>query len=344
VHWIRILHVQREPVMSKDNDIRPDSFESFVGQRDTIAVLRRAVVAARHGDRACGHLLLAGMPGCGKTSLAQIVAAEMGTKLTSAVCPAIEHKGELTGLLTSLGERDVIFLDEIHGLKAPLQELLYTAMEDGVVDLAAGKRTIRIQLKPFTLIGATTRAHLLTGPLRDRFAYTFQLGHYSVPDLAIIAKRTLGRLGIRTNEFGGDIADAIGRRSRGTPRVANRLVRACRDFMESAGEQELQLHIAEATFEALGIDSLGLTAQDRAYLGVLCERVGSPVGVTTIAAQLGIERGVIENVLEPVLMEAGLVQRTQQGRIALPAAVAHLHANPERAQKDDDEPLVEVVS
>lgn len=318
--------------MTKDQDIRPASFDDYVGQRPTIDVIRRAVVAARHGDRACGHLLLAGLPGCGKTSLAQIVAAEMGSKLHAAVATAIKHAGELTGLLTSLGRHDVLFLDEVHGLKPANQELLYTAMEDGHVDLSSGARVVRLPLQPFTLIGATTRAHVLTGPLRDRFAYTFQLGHYSTDDLATIAKKTIGRLGIRVNAFGADIADAIARRSRGTPRVANRLVRACRDFMDSAGEPELTLRIAEATFDALGLDALGLDGKDRAYLEILCERLGSPVGVLTICAQLGVERGVIEGLIEPHLLEAGLIRRTQKGRIAMPAAVAHLQAHAERAR------------
>lgn len=328
--------------MSKDQDIRPESFDGFVGQRDTIAVLRRAVVAARRGERACGHVLLAGLPGCGKTSLAQVVATEMGVRLHAAVATAIEHKGELTGLLTTLGRHDVLFLDEIHGLKRTMQELLYTAMEDGHVDLSAGKRTVRLPLQPFTLVGATTHAHLLTGPLRDRFAYTFQLGHYSTADLATIAARTMDKLSIRfqlsrqsqaswTVEA-NSVADAIGQRSRGTPRVANRLVRACRDFMESAGEHVLTLSIAEATFDALGLDSLGLEAKDRAYLEILCARLGSPVGVTTVAAQLGIERGVIEGIIEPHLLESGLIMRTQKGRIALPAAVRHLHEHAERVR------------
>jgi len=318
--------------MNKDQDVRPESFNDYVGQRPTIDVLRRAVVAARHGDRACGHVLLAGMPGCGKTSLAQILASEMGTKMHAAVATAIEHKGELTGLLTSLGRHDVLFLDEIHGISAAMQELLYTAMEDGHVDLSANRRTVRLPLQPFTLVGATTRPHLLTGPLRDRFAYTFQLGHYSVPDLATIAKKTMGRLGIRVNAFGDNTADAIGRRSRGTPRVANRLVRNCRDFMESAGEQVLTLEIAEATFDALGIDALGLDVTDRAYLELLCERVGSPVGVLAIAAQLGVERGVIEGIIEPRLLELGFILRTQKGRVALPAAVTHLRHHAELAR------------
>ena len=332
--------------MSKDKDVRPASFDDYVGQRPTIEVLRRAVVAARHGDRACGHVLLAGMPGCGKTSLAQIVAAEMGTKLCAAVATAIEHKGELTGLLTTLGRHDVLFLDEIHGLSSTMQELLYTAMEDGHVDLSANRRVVRLPLQPFTLVGATTRAHLLTGPLRDRFNYRFQLEHYSVPDLATIAKRTMGRLGIRLDAFGSDVADAIARRSRGTPRVTNNHVRACRDFMESAGEPALTLEIADATFDALGLDSLGLDPKDREYLGVLCERLGSPVGVTTLAAQLGIERGTIEGIIEPVLLELGLIARTPKGRIALPDAVKHLHRHTERgrARRPAVNPAPEVTS
>ena len=309
----------------KDNDVRPDSFESFVGQRDTIAVLKRVVVAARHNDRACGHLLFAGLPGCGKTSLAQIIATEMITRLHVTVCPAVEHKGELIAMLTGLGKNDVLFLDEIHGLKPAMQELLYVAMEDQVVDMSAGKRMLRIQLQPFTLVGATTRAHLLTGPLRDRFAYTFNLGHYSTSDLAMIASRTADRLGLRTS---AQAITEIAIRARGTPRIANRLVRSCRDFMESAGMQVIDVDVTASTFHALGIDSLGLDAQDRAYLGVLCEKVGCPVGVLAVAAQLGIERGVIESIIEPQLLEKGLISRTQKGRIALPAAVAHLHANP----------------
>lgn len=321
----------------KDNDIRPASFDDYVGQRDTISTLRRAVVAALHHDRPCGHLLIAGMPGCGKTTLAAIVAAEMKTRLHSAVCQAIGHKGELTGFLTGLGKHDVLFLDELHGLKPAMQELLYTAMEDGHVDLSAGKKTIRLPLQPFTLIGATTRAHLLTGPLRDRFAYTFNLGHYSVVDLATIAGRTMRKLAINTNVFGDNIADAIGRRSRGVPRIANRLVRACRDFMQSAGEQLLTLEVAEGTFHALGIDSLGLDKNDRAYLAVLCERVGAPYGVTAIAAQLGLERGVIEGVIEPHLLETGLIRRTPQGRMAMPDAVKHLQAYEQMQPKHEAE-------
>lgn len=313
--------------MSEQQDIRPDSFDSFVGQKDTIAVLKRVVVAARHNGRACAHVLLTGLPGCGKTSLANLVSVEMGSKMHVAVCPAIQHKGELTALLTSLGPNDVLFLDEIHGLKPAMQELLYTAMEDGVVDLNAGKRMIRIPLRPFTLVGATTRAHLLTGPLRDRFAYTFHLGHYTVPELALIARRTMEKLGMASSPF---TADMVARRSRGTPRIANRLVRALRDFMQSAGETQLSLDVCEATFDALGVDCLGLDKADRAYLEILTERVGVPVGVLTVAAQLGIERGTIEGIIEPALMELGLIRRTAQGRVALPDAVKHLHAYAER--------------
>lgn len=325
----------------KDNDVRPQSFDTYVGQRAVIDVLRRAVVAARTSGRACGHVLLAGLPGCGKTSLAGVVAREMGVGFTASVCPAIEHKGELTGLLTGLTDRAVLFLDEVHGLDKKMQELLYTAMEDGVLDVPAARRTIRMRLRPFTLVAATTRAHLLTGPLRDRFAYTFHLGHYTSEELAQIALGTANRLGLRSQP---SAIGAIGQRARGTPRVANRLVRACRDFMESAGLSEVTWEVAEATFDALGIDSCGLDAQDRAYLRVLCERVGQPVGVTAAAAQLGVERGVVEYVIEPVLLEMGFVQRTQKGRVATQAGLAHLHANPERVRREDDMPISEELS
>jgi Holliday junction DNA helicase RuvB len=327
----------------KDNDIRPSSFDSFVGQRETVSVLRRVVVAASHNDRACGHVLLTGLPGCGKTSLAQIVATEMKSKLHAAICQAIEHKGELTGMLTSLGKNDVLFLDELHGLKPALQELLYSAAEDGHVDLSAGKKTIRLPLQPFTLIGATTRAHLITGPLRDRFAYTFDLKHYSVLDLSIIAKRTMEKLGIGCSDP-AQIAVMIANRARGTPRIANRLVRACRDFMQSAGERVITCEVADHTFDALGVDALGLTVNDRAYLGILCERLGAPYGVMAIAAQLGLERGVIEGIIEPWLLETGLIRRTPQGRMAMPAAVTHLQNNPMTTPSEDDESVAEYTS
>lgn len=328
----------------KDNDIRPASFDDYVGQTSTINTLRRAVVAARHNDRPCGHCLIAGFSGCGKTTLAQIIANEMGTKLHAAVCQAIQHKGELTGFLTSLGRHDVLFLDELHGLKPALQELLYTAAEDGHVDLSAGKRTIRLPLQPFTLVGATTRMHLVTGPLQQRFSYQFDLTHYSVPELAQIVTKTLSKLGVAVaggalgREF---MAAEIGRRSRGTPRIANRIVRQCRDFMQSAGEPVLTQTTAEATFHALGIDSLGLNRNDRAYLGVLCERLGQPYGVMAIAAQLGLERGVIENLIEPWLMDINLIRRTPQGRIAMPAAVSHLMAAKTQAIDEHVEQPVE---
>lgn len=327
----------------KDNDIRPASFDDYVGQKDTISTLQRAVVAARHNDRPCGHLLFSGMPGCGKTSLANIIAAEMGTRLHAAVCQAIEHKGELTGLLTGLGRHDVMFFDEIHGLKPAMQELLYTAMEDGHVDLSAGKKTIRLPLQPFTLIGATTRAHLLTGPLRDRFAYTFNLGHYAAEELSLIAMRTAHRLGL---PMVTQVATEIGRRARGTPRVANRMVKQCRDFMQSSGLRRIDMEVAASTFHALGIDNLGLDNNDRAYLAVLCERVGMPYGVTAISAQLGLERGVIEGIIEPHLLETELIRRTPQGRMAMPEAVRHLQRYQEQQplQLDDADVIEEHTS
>jgi Holliday junction DNA helicase RuvB len=305
--------------MSKE-DIRPSSFADYVGQRETIAVMRRAVVAARMHNRPCGHLLIAGRPGTGKTSLAQIVSTEMSAKMHVAVCTAIDHRGELTGMLTQLGPNDVLFLDEIHALDRKLQETLYTACEDQVIDLPAGKRTVRIPLQPFTLIGPTTRAHLLTGPLRDRFVYKFNLGHYSVDDLSVIAYRSAKRLGVAMHD---SAADVIAVRSRGTPRVANNLVRCIRDYAQSTGCTYVDGEVAAAALDELGLDILGLDAQDRAYLGVLCES-GKPVGLDAIAAQLGIEKDLIAEVIEPHMLESKLIRRTGAGRVATSAAVAHM--------------------
>jgi holliday junction DNA helicase RuvB len=276
-----------------------------------------------------GRFLLGDFTVTHNTSLAQVVANEMGVHMTATVCPAIKHRGELTALLTGLGPRDVLFLDEIHGLDRKLQELLYTALEDGVIDLTAGRRMVRLPLQPFTLIGATTHAHKLTGPLRDRFAYSFHLTHYNAEDLGAIAAATFSRLHLSATPA---VVTEVGRRSRGTPRVANRLVRACRDFMESAGLQVVTPEVAGAVFEALGVDSAGLVEQDRAYLRALLERgVGIPMGVAALATQLGIERGVVEGVVEPWLVESGFVWRTKEGRVATPAAVTHLQHHPETA-------------
>ena len=323
---------------SEQQDIRPDSFDSFIGQKQTIDVLKRVVTAAKHNGRACGHVLIAGNAGTGKTSIASLISVEMMSKLHVVMAPAIQHKGELTAALTGLGRNDVLFIDEIHALKPAMQEMLYSSMEDGFVDLAAGKRQIRIQLQAFTLAGATTHPHLLTGPMRDRFAYSFQLTTYTVPELAMIAHRTMGKLGIASaGPFCADHADAVARRSRGVPRIANRLVRSLRDFMQSAGEHALTLDIIDYTFDTLGIDSLGLTSNDRRYLEIVCARLGSPVGVLTLAAQLGLERGEIERMIEPWLMECGFVARTPQGRIGLPDAVAHLQRYAERQRTNQHE-------
>lgn len=319
--------------MSEQQDVRPQGFAEFVGQTETINVLRTAVVAARTHGRPCGHVLLSGCAGCGKTSLAGVVAHEMGTKMHALVCTAVENRGELVAALTSLEAGDVLFLDEVHALDKALQESLYTAMEDGVVDVNAGRKVVRLKLQPFTLVAATTRAHLLTGPLRTRFAYTFALRHYKVPELALIAARAMDKLGMRSSTFHANHADAIGRRSKGTPRIAINLTRTCRDFMQAAGEQALTLDIVEQTMDALGIDSMGLDAQDRAYLQILVD-AGKPVGVGAAASKMGLERGVLEGVIEPTLLENGLVMRTREGRVATPLAAKHLAQHELQARRE----------
>lgn len=312
--------------MKTDQDLRPTSLDDFVSQHQTIATLRRAITAARRAGRPVGHLLFAGMAGCGKTSLAAVVAAEMGAKFVATTGPAIEHRGELAALLTGLGAGDVLFVDEIHGLDKKLQEILYSAMEDGVVDLAAGKKMIRMQLPAFTLIGATTRTHLLTGPLRDRFAYTFQIGHYDDVDLQAIVGRSARRLGLPMDD---DAAAEIGRRSRGTPRVANRLVRAARDFVESVGATRVTSIVAAAALDAIGVDDLGLDTTDRTYLAIVAE-AGAPIGLEAIASAMGTERGTIEDVIEPHLVARGLVRRTSRGRVATAAGIQHLQPRADR--------------
>lgn len=323
----------------KDNDLRPQSFDDYVGQRETIAVMRKVVAAARASGRPCGHLLFGGLPGCGKTTLAACVANAMGTKLTQSVCTAIEHRGELTALLTGLGPCDVLFLDEIHGLDKKLQEVLYSAVEDGVVDLSAGRKMIRLPLQPFTLVGATTRMHLLTGPLRDRFMYTFQLGHYKSEELSLIASRTAERLQLSVCQYA---LDEIGRRARGTPRIANRLVRACRDFAEAGGLRRVEIEDALSTFRALGVDSAGLDESDRSYLRLLVA-AAAPVGLDAITAQLGRERGEIESITEPVLLEAGFMARTPKGRVVTALGVSHLtKVEQEHSVVDPDEEVIEL--
>jgi len=318
--------------MNKDNDTRPISFDSFVGQKAVIDVLRRAIVAARSSNRACSHMLLTGGPGLGKTSIASMIAHEMGTNLHAIMAPAVEHKGALIGLLTGARAGDVIFIDEIHALKPALQECLYSALEDGVVDLQAGKRVIRMTLAPFTLIGATTRAALLTAPLRDRFAYTFQLRPYAADAIAEIVRRAANPLGLVIEPAA---CAEIARRSRGVPRVALRLLRAARDFAASAGCGPFVSTVcAAAALDAIGVDELGLEGTDRSYLTIVAA-AGAPIGLDAVCAELGEERRTIEEVVEPYLLAAGLIRRTRAGRVVAAAGVAHLQPKEPRWAPED---------
>ena len=307
--------------MNADVAPRPTSLADYVGQEPIVAALRRAISAARRGDRPLGHVLVTGGPGLGKTSLAGAIAAELGAPIVAVNAPAIEHKGALAALLTSLRPGAVLFVDEIHALPRALQELLYPAMEDGYVDLPAGKQVVRVPLAPFTLVAATTRAALLSQPLRDRFAYSFQLRPHGEDAIAEIVHRAAAKIGLSIDPAA---AREVARRSRSTPRVALRLLRACRDFAAAAGQGSIVTAACTvAALRAAGVDEAGLEALDRDYLAAVV-RAGAPIGLDAVASAIGEEPRTIEEVVEPHLVALGLVQRTPRGRVATAAGVAHL--------------------
>jgi holliday junction DNA helicase RuvB len=309
-----------------DRSLRPRQLHEFVGQeslREQLAVSIEA--SAARGD-ALDHLLLAGPPGLGKTSLAQIVAAELDVPFVQTAGPALERKGDVAAFLTALEPRSVFFVDEIHRLPRALEETFYPAMEDQrlpiTVGQGAGARVVTLELPPFTLIGATTRAGLLTTPLRDRFGIQARLEPYTVAELAVIVRRSAGILAIGLDEAG---AVAIAARSRGTPRVANRLLKRVRDYAEVRMEGVVTAAAAEAALEMLEVDELGLDRLDRDILGAICEKFeGGPVGLSTLAVAVGEEQDTIEDVYEPYLLQQGLIKRTPRGRAATAAAFEHL--------------------
>lgn len=306
-----------------DRALRPSGFDEFVGQKDLKANLQVFVgAAARRGD-ALDHLLLFGPPGLGKTTLAQIVAREAGVNFKSTSGPVIAKAADLAALLTNLEPRDVLFIDEIHRLPAVVEEILYPAMEDYALDLVIGEgpsaRSVRIDLSPFTLVGATTRAGLLSTPLRDRFGIVSRLDFYDIPDLELILRRAAVKLGVNLT---GDGAHEIARRARGTPRIAVRLLRRVRDFADAAGTA-LDAATAAHGLARLDIDPDGLDMLDRRYLKALVETYsGGPVGVETLAAALAEARDAVEDVIEPYLMQQGYIQRTPRGRMAAARAWA----------------------
>jgi Holliday junction DNA helicase RuvB len=318
-----------------DRLFRPKSLDDFVGQTKHKDNLRVYVKAARQRGEPLDHILLSGPPGLGKTTLAHILAHELGVQLFVTSGPAVEHKGALTGVLTRLGRNDILFIDEIHRLSAPVEETLYPAIEDFRIDVVTGDgpyaESIRIDIKPFTLIGATTREGLLTQPMHERFGVALRLDFYPVPDLERIVLRNAALLGIACEKAG---ARELAERSRGTPRVANRLLRRVRDFAEVEGDGSIDEKIVKLTCDRLEVDQGGLDEMDRRLLKVLIEHYrGGPVGVETLAAALAEPRDTIEDVYEPYLLQQGFIGRTPRGRVANKRAYEHLGIPFEDAQR-----------
>ena len=300
-----------------DGSLRPRSLEEFVGQERVKEQLAIALEAAKGRGEALDHVLLAGPPGLGKTSLAYIVREELGVGLKSVAGPALERKGDMAAILTSLEERDVLFVDEIHRLNRAVEEILYPALEDFRLDIIVGQgpaaRTLTLDLPQFTLVGATTRTGLLTTPLRDRFGMTYRLEHYEPVELALIVRRSARILDVQIAE---EASEEIARRARGTPRVANRILRRVRDVAEVRHDGAVSLDVAREALTLLEVDGHGLERADRELLAAIAHKFdGGPVGLSTLAVALGEEPDTIEDVYEPYLLQLGLIQRTPRGRI-----------------------------
>ncbi|WP_294270815.1 MULTISPECIES: Holliday junction branch migration DNA helicase RuvB [Sphingomonas] len=331
----RLLSASRRPE-DVDAALRPKSLDEFVGQQAARDNLRVFIQAARGRGDALDHVLFFGPPGLGKTTLAQIIAREMGVGFRATSGPVIAKSGDLAALLTNLEDGDVLFIDEIHRLQPAVEEVLYPAMEDRVLDLMIGEgpsaRSVRIDLPRFTLVGATTRQGLLTTPLRDRFGIPVRLQFYTVEELTRVVTRAARLLDLPIAEDG---AVEVARRSRGTPRIAGRLLRRVRDFASVAGHEIVHAAAADQALNRLEVDALGLDAMDRRYLTMIADVYrGGPVGVETLAAGLSEPRDTIEEVIEPFLIQLGLLARTARGRILNPGGWKHLGLNPPIGSQD----------
>jgi holliday junction DNA helicase RuvB len=322
--------VLREGDEDVEHTLRPRRLDEFVGQERTKEQLEIALQAARGRGDALDHVLLVGPPGLGKTTLATIIREELGVGLRTVAGPALERKGDMAAILTGLESRDVLFVDEIHRMNHAIEEILYPALEDFRLDIIVGQgaaaRTLTLDLPPFTLVGATTRTGLLTTPLRDRFGLTFRLGYYQPEELSSIVRRSARILDVAIED---GAADEIARRARGTPRVANRILRRVRDVAEVRHAGEITLDISREALELLEVDELGLERTDRDLLeAVLLKFGGGPVGLSTLAVTLGEEPDTIEDVYEPFLLQLGFLQRTPRGRVITELGKEHLGAEP----------------